>query len=276
MRETPRPRLVVAGGISQDHRRDEVVVDVTSDNLGSGGDSDQRRETDHLEITRLIETHKQGVGAGHGSDGDRLSHRVGETVGGTREREDLVVNELTQDGAEEHSDSHRGCEVDSRSSNGDLRLGTVQVRAGDRSDRADSGGLCNVVSESGMRAHGVVSIKREKVETKKEIHERVHEKYILCRPFKTMPINLSTAFHSGAYRTEPITKHVVWDQATRDRLQAIEDARWRSNTHAMPEVTQFPQNPAAEADSTGLDMETVKKYAPYALGAMALLFVLTR
>lgn len=164
MRETPRrPRLVVAGGVSQNHGCDEVVVHIAADNFSSSGHSDERGETDHLQITRLIHAQEKGVGAGHGCDSDSLPHRVGETVGGTSEREDLVVNQLAQHRAEEHSDSHGGCEVDGRSSNGDLRLGAVDVSAGDRSDRTDSGGLCNVVSESGMRAHVVVSFKREKV-----------------------------------------------------------------------------------------------------------------
>jgi len=93
---------------------------------------------------------------------------------------------------------------------------------------------------------------------------------------QTMPINLSTAFHSGAYRTEPITMPVVWDQATRDRLQALEDARWRNNPNGIPDVLPLPSDPVVQTGESGLDMETVKKYAPYALGAMALLFILTR
>lgn len=91
---------------------------------------------------------------------------------------------------------------------------------------------------------------------------------------QTMPINLSTAFHSGAYRTEPISFPFVLDQVTRDRLQALEDARWKNNPNGIPDVLPLPSDPVT--GESGLDMETVKKYAPYALGAMALLFVLTR
>jgi len=58
---------------------------------------------------------------------------------------------------------------------------------------------------------------------------------------------------------------------------SLRQLHFSSQLQTMPQVLPLP--PVAPGGATGnssLDMETVKKYAPYAIGAMALLFILTR
>ena len=59
----------------------------------------------------------------------------------------------------------------------------------------------------------------------------------------------------------------------RNGSMSLRQLHFSSQLQTMPEVLPLP--PVAP-DNSSLDMETVKKYAPYAIGAMALLFILTR